>query len=210
MTSTKQKKQKVFYLIMFGFVFLICSSIAYLTFSFYAQNIFNLAAKHTVSDTKRTYMGKGRVFADDLRLGYKYNPGVYAFNWFHQDLHKNHTYEVTIGQDGYRTTSKYSNYSSNLPEIWIFGGSFTMGPGLNDQEVFPSIIQRNFPNFRVRNFGVEGYGNIHALIQLKELVKRKNNEKKLIIGVFAYNSFHLRRNVAAPSRMSAFMGRQWI
>ena len=80
------------------------------------------------------------------------------------------------------------------PEIWIFGCSFTWGYPLDNEDTYPWLLQRRLPGFRVRNFGVQGVGNVRALRQLRELLEEQQREPP-VLAVFAYASFHKRRNL---------------
>ena len=100
-------------------------------------------------------------------LGYQPVPGV-----------QNHkvVYDGKIIMDKFYTIS--SNKFRYTPEIDsgeknkimnFFGGSFTFGWGLNDNETLPYLIQYYFRDWKIKNYGISGYG-IHqtlALIQKK-------------------------------------------
>ena len=71
----------------------------------------------------------------------------------------------TTGPDGLRISppSRDSHYS-----ILFFGGSYTMGQGVEDQETLPSLVaQKTAGMFRTYNFGVSGYGPHHMLAALE-------------------------------------------
>jgi len=76
-------------------------------------------------------------------------------------------YDVTytIGDDGLRITPKYE--LNELDQcIVIFGGSFTLGEGLNDEESMPYLIG-NFSKFNTYNLGFYGYGPHQMLSAFK-------------------------------------------
>ena len=60
-----------------------------------------------------------------------------------------------------------------------------------DEETFPWLIQQALPSFRVRNFGVPGYGNLQGLLRFREEIKKGVSPK---IVVLVYASFHDERN----------------
>jgi hypothetical protein len=63
----------------------------------------------------------------------------------------------TISENGFRLTPTSNDKSHQC--VLFFGGSFTFGEGLNDNETLPNYLgeaQNN--NFRVINFGFHGYG----------------------------------------------------
>jgi hypothetical protein len=137
----------------------------------------------------------------DDALGFKCVPGRHTIQVDYRStlLKKRLQFAATIGEDGYRTTGNSSNREN--PEIWIMGCSSTWGWLVEDEETYPWLVQQEMPKYHVRNLGISGYGNVHALIQI-ELVE-KQNSRIPEIAVFAYNEFHLPRNVAAPSWIRA-------
>lgn len=107
-------------------------------------------------------------------------------------------FRVVTDADGYRTTSDPAERFAGRPEVWVFGCSFTWGMPLDNQDTYPWLLQDDLADCRVRNLGVYAYGNHHALLQLRELLK-DDSEAVPKVAVFAYCSFHRKRNVAAPS-----------
>jgi len=113
-------------------------------------------------------------------------------------------FKVTLGRSSYsfyvthlsnnlRATHPLDTYNNkdSKGEIWIFGCSNTYGWGVNDEQTYPWLVQERFPRYEVVNFGVPGYGTIHALIQLKEALKSRNKPE---VAILAYASFHDIRN----------------
>ena len=142
--------------------------------------------------------GEG-IAEDDPVIGFRHSkPGVHWFSAkYISPLHKETwKYRVTIGCDGYRATSEDPVHYQGKPAIWIFGCSYTFGWPLNDQETFPWLIQQRLSDYCIRNLGMGGYGNVQALLQLKQELL---NQPPPVVAVFVYNPFHLVRNVAAPS-----------
>ena len=85
----------------------------------------------------------------------------------------------------------------SLPEIWILGCSFTHGYGVNDMETYPAQLQELMPGYRVRNFGMDGYGTFQNWMTLRhELAK---GQKPALV-VLAYGAFHDQRNVTGAKR----------
>jgi hypothetical protein len=112
-------------------------------------------------------------------------------------------FDATIGPDGYRITTR-SPLRDRRPQIWISGCSFTWGLGVNDDETYPWLVQKALPDLRVRNLGGNGFGNVQALVQLREAVRLKAELPRIMVVV--YNDFDLPRNVAAPSYLSMMNG----
>src|SRR5207253_5679265 len=82
------------------------------------------------------------------------------------------------------------------------GCSFTEGWTLNDEETYPWLIQEQFKDYEVVNFGVGGFGTLQSLIQLREDIE---NGKKPAFVVLTYASFHDRRNTLTRSWMKTRM-----
>jgi hypothetical protein len=127
----------------------------------------------------------GRLYEDDPIIGYRLNPGrftVYMADGFPVQTTHLPTHErATNGTD----------QPSGRAEIWIFGCSYTYGWSVNDGETFPWLTQQALPSFRVRNFGVPGYGDLQGLLRFREELKKGVNPK---IVVLVYAAFHDERN----------------
>jgi hypothetical protein len=95
-----------------------------------------------------------------------------------------------------RALDRYDGTHSNK-EIWLFGDSFTYGWGVNDEESYPWLLQEEFRDYEIVNFGVSGYGPLHSLIHFKEAIQ--NNERPYLV-ILAYASFHDMRNTFSRSR----------
>lgn len=127
----------------------------------------------------------GKLYEDDPELGYRLKSG--HFTVFMAD---GLPVESTHWSGPERATAPRAKESSN-PEIWIFGCSYTYGWSVQDSETFPWLVQEAFPEMRIRNFGVPGYGDLQGLIKMrKELAKRNRPEAVVLV----YASFHDERN----------------
>lgn len=141
----------------------------------------------------------GRFFQKSATLGYTLIPGDYAVT-----LPDGYVFNTTHMPNGLRATHPRNTYGTNSvkPEIWIFGCSYTYGWSLNDSETYAWLLQEQFPEYEVVNFGVNGYGTIHSLIQLKEALKRRCPPAVVIV---AYASFHDDRNTFLRDRRKAIV-----
>ena len=134
----------------------------------------------------------GSLFEPHPELGYRHRPGRYRV------AQGELRFVVTHGDDSLRTTGPPGAHERPEDgEIWIFGGSFTHGWGVNDRQTFPWLLQERMPRLHVVNFGVSGYGTLHALIQLEAALARRGPPN---LAVIAYASFHDLRNVFARER----------
>lgn len=72
----------------------------------------------------------------------------------------------TIGRDGLRITP--SSHGPEALAILFFGGSFTYGEGVNDEEAMPYVVGLlTGGDYAVYNFAVHGYGPQHMLASLE-------------------------------------------
>lgn len=113
-----------------------------------------------------------------------------------------HRFTATILPQGNgRATSHSQSLDHPARVIGIFGDSSVFGWGNADETTFPFILQSRLPKDLVRNFGFNGWSNIHALIKLKSLAQQG---EKLNVVVMSYADFYDEINVAAASRLRAY------
>lgn len=110
---------------------------------------------------------------------------------FDISINKNVEYNCTHSADSLRilTNQLITKFDKKVD---IHGCSFTYGMSVDDSLAFPSLLQQEFPNIRFRSFAVPGFGNIQALIRLKEQIENNDSPDTLII---CYAHFHDERNV---------------
>ena len=137
-------------------------------------------------------------FEPDETLGFKGRAGDFQ-------LTLSDTLQISVSHDseGYRITQK-GPVDAEKPSIWIFGCSFTHGYGVEDHENYPWMLQEDFPDFTVYNFGMDGYGTYHSLLQLQDQLKQKKAPELVIL---AYGGFHDQRNVNNRYWKKALAGR---
>ena len=127
----------------------------------------------------------GRLYEDDPIMGYRLKPGRFTVTMADgfpvQTTHLS-THERATGRN---------DQELGRPEIWIFGCSYTYGWSVNDEETFPWLTQQELPSFRVRNFGVPGYGDLQGLLRFREELKKGVNPKMVVL---VYAAFHDERN----------------
>jgi hypothetical protein len=107
----------------------------------------------------------GRFYTPHPTLGYTHLPGAFVVT-----LPNGYAFHVTHLPNTFRVTHPLTTdaHARSKPEIWLFGCSFTHGWSLNDEETYPWVLQERLPMYEVVNYGVGGYGTIHALLQLRE------------------------------------------
>ncbi|MEM7428603.1 MAG: SGNH/GDSL hydrolase family protein [Pseudomonadota bacterium] len=136
----------------------------------------------------------GRVYQIDPLLGYKHLPGRYTIT-----LKGSYAFEITHLDSTLRATGPLDELErpDERDEVWIFGCSFTHGWSLHDHETFPWLLQTDFPDLKIVNFGVGGYGTQHSLIQFLAALKAGRRPALVLL---TYSQLHDARNVFARSR----------
>ncbi len=86
----------------------------------------------------------------------------------------------------------------DTPQILFLGGSFTFGQGVEDSEPFPAVLQRAWPNIRVVNAGVNGWGTAQAFLKLNNEFARNN---QIVMVVYGFITHHMKRN---------YLRKQWL
>lgn len=130
----------------------------------------------------------GRFFTKHPSLGYTHIPGQFKVT-----LGSDYSFQASHLPNTLRITRPLASYggSSQKPEIWVFGCSFTYGWSLNDEQTYPWLLQERLPEYEIINFGVNGYGTTHSLIQLRQALESTRPPKVVVL---AYADFHDERN----------------
>lgn len=136
----------------------------------------------------------GRLVQGHPELGYRYLPGAYTVT-----LYEAFSFRMTHEDDTLRVTrpNRDEEGPDGRREVWIFGCSLAHGWSLNDDETFPWLLQREFPEVRLVNFGVGGYGTLQSLIQFREALGARDRPALCLL---AYASIHDSRNSFSRSR----------
>lgn len=128
----------------------------------------------------------------DKRLGWIPKEGIHKFKpWSVQGEETS----LTVNSDNSRYTGEVDE---NKDKIIFLGGSITQGWAVNDDKNFPFIIQNKYPNYKVYNYGVGGYGGYQSLLKLEEIIEKKENIKLIVYG---FINHHEERNVASGKWM---------
>ena len=146
------------------------------------------------ADLQIHVMPTGRFFTPHPTRGYAQLPGTFVVT-----LPSSYSFTVTHLPGGLRITHPLVTYTKRRPkpEIWIMGCSFTHGWSLNDQDTYPWLLQARLAQYEVVNHGVEGYGTLHALLQLREALTTQPPPR---VVVYAYASLHDERNTFLRNR----------
>jgi hypothetical protein len=136
------------------FAFIICEAM----FRFYGYKPFSA---HPIEDNIE-WLPRIPIYKDSL-LGLRLHSGKFIVkydNKFSIELTNNHEgFRITSNND----SSKTENY---LGRINLFGDSYVQGCGVNDYETFSWLLQNEYKNHIVNNYGTPNYGiaNVFNLI----------------------------------------------
>jgi hypothetical protein len=100
------------------------------------------------------------VWQDDSVFGFSHIQGVVGRH------HKDGVFDVTytIDENGFRRTP---DPIENRGRVLALGGSFTFGHGVQDDESWPARLGQLWPQLKVVNAAVNGWGTAHALLMLE-------------------------------------------
>jgi hypothetical protein len=140
-------------------------------------------------------------FVPDAELGYTVRPGSYQILIDAGAVR--YKFHATVRPDGSRATGYVPHHADK--RLYIFGDSITWGWPNEDEDTFAWLLQQRLPDYSVLNFAQNGYGNVHALIQLRRL---RETVKPSDIVLIIYGDYFNVRNVAAPSRLREFRNTQ--
>jgi len=124
-------------------------------------------------DTKKNY--KTDIKYKKTFLGYQPKQGVHNYRIVSDGKILADKY-YTIGKNNFRITPRIDDIKKNKT-INFFGGSFTFGYHLNDDETLPYLAQKYFNNWKINNYGVSGYGAHQMLAHIQkypEIIKEIN------------------------------------
>ncbi len=190
--SLSRRKKILFVLAFNTLLVLLCLFGAELALRWKGLRPWTFPPPDFISETPGTY------YRNDPTLGYLSKPGEFRFT-----QPGAYTFKMTHLGNGLRITHPLETYSGKeKKEIWIFGCSFTQGWTLDDEETYPWLLQENFPDYEIVNFGVAGYGTVQSLLQFREALE-KGKKPALVIGTYA--SFHDMRNALTRAWIKTLM-----
>lgn len=131
------------------------------------------------------------IWQDDPRLGWKHLENSTGQHYKPTD------FDVTyhIDAQGHRITEA----SYQLPKIVFLGGSFTFGHGVEDNQNYVALLQTKFPEYKLINAAVNGWGTTQSLLKLESLLQQFDD---IHLVVYGFISHHLRRNYLRKSWLS--------
>ena len=123
------------------------------------------------------------IWQDDDTLGWRHRASASGreSKWLAYDV------RYTTDAHGHRVTE--GDY--DRPKLLFVGGSFTFGHGVEDEEPFAARLARAFPDHKVINAGVNGWGTAQALIEVEAELAQHDDVELVLYGFIAN---HLHRN----------------
>lgn len=121
-------------------------------------------------------------------FGSRPNPGSHNVRKLFKDGEVLYDVVYSIGADSYRQDLAAGPFDAH-----IFGGSFTFGEGLNDNETLSSFLLHEH-GINVKNFGVHGYGVHQALYNIQNGMSSVDG-----LNILVTAPFHIPRSTCMPS-----------
>lgn len=125
----------------------------------------------------------------DPVLGWKQKPGRYVYPPFVAGLSD---IRITIAEDRTRTTGA----GRSGEKLAIFGCSYTEGEHISDEETFAWKLQSRYPDKRVMNHGVAGYGTYQSMLSMEKVLSEPAAPRKVLYGFMEH---HEARNIGHSS-----------
>jgi hypothetical protein len=135
---------------------LFCLSIAEVALPFITSSVAN---KPVFYDPESDY---ANGYSEQIEgFGYRSTPGVHSSRKLTLDGEVIYDVTYTIGDDGYRMSRTSEPFMAN-----VYGGSFTFGEGLNDNETLVHYLWADH-GFNAKSVGIHGYGLQQALYNIE-------------------------------------------
>lgn len=125
------------------------------------------------------------IWRDDARLGWRHMPGATGRQRDVPDF----DVAYHIDERGHRLTP--GGPGPDAPGVLFLGGSFTFGHGVEDDEPYPALLQRAWPQVRVMNAATNAWGTAHALLALEEELAADDG---IALVVYGFITHHVVRN----------------
>ena len=142
-----------------------------------------LGYSHFHNDDYSIKSRPSNAYIGHKNLGIQLNPGRYSIS-----INKKVNFVANHEEGNHRLIP--GNANPNSVDVLFLGCSFTYGYGVYDNQNFPALIQKQFPESSIQNSGVIGYGTVQSLMQLEQEIKKG----KLKAVLLNFSSFHFMRN----------------
>ena len=146
---------------------------------------------YTPAITKVKHPGEPSVYQPHEVLGWRNKPGQHIFPPYSEGADE---IVITFTEQHARITQAPEASATKKPQLLMVGASFTQGWAVSDDENYPWMLNRLFPNWDVKNMGTGGYGTYQSLLVMEEQLQTGNKPKCIVYGFF---DDHEKRNVAS-------------
>ena len=113
--------------------------------------------------------------------------------------------EVSIDEYGFREMNSPSEYDKS----WLFlGDSVTFGVGIEKDEIFPQLIQDEFPSIKIWNTAVVGYSALDYINVVRNFVPEHIDVEEIVLFFClndVYGNLFLNTDVSAGEKVTAFL-----
>jgi len=106
----------------------------------------------------------------------------------------------TVDEKGRRVTPVTNRQQRNR-FILFFGGSFTYGEGIGDDQTLPYAVGKIAPHYMPYNYGFPGLGPFDALAKLENIDLKNEVRENNGLFIYYYPSFHISRVIGSMVEM---------
>jgi hypothetical protein len=118
-----------------------------------------------------------RLFQYDATLGWRFVPGA-----FERVKQTDYRHFVRINAEGFRDVDSPRTVGEDQRLVAVIGDSFTSNLGVALEQTFTSVMnERLGPDTVVKNFGVNGFGQVQELLLLEELLMTQRPDVALVL-----------------------------
>jgi hypothetical protein len=188
---------RFFFDLSMGLIFTI-ALLLFIEAIFYTLNLFKPPLR------PNTTVVSSEVYVElDEALGYKLKPGLQVTET--QTIENNQIYNVvyTIDDKGRRVTP-VSRPEDRTHFILFFGGSYTFGAGLNDNETLPAYVGEFAPDYRSYNYGVPGYGTQQVFVKLQSDDLAAEIPQTEGIAIYTFICAHIKRVIGSSDMQNTW------
>jgi hypothetical protein len=123
------------------------------------------------------------LFRFDDKLGWRFVPNSEEVVEFKGEYRTT----VKINSEGFR--DREPDKHNRAPGVAVFGDSFVTNFGVEDREVFTELVRGSWGSgLSVRNYGVNGYGQVQEMLLLDEILRSRRPALALVV-LYTRNDF---------------------
>lgn len=105
--------------------------------------------------------------------------------------------EYSVDEYGRRITPVKNIYNKRDKFVLFFGGSFTYGEGVGDNQTLPFGVGNNSLHFMPYNYGFHGLGPFDVLAKIENIDFKKEVKEKNGILIYTYIDGHIHRTIGS-------------